>query len=235
MQDINKGDFAIVILAAGMGRNLKKYGNKSLFALPGHETIIARQIRMCRAAFGGVPITVVVGYEGDRIEKLYGDSVSVVENEFYEFTSTARSLLMGLRTFKHKNVLVLHGDLLFNADALKGNYTGSFVLVDDAECIWNNEVGIGIVDDHAQNLCYGLNPKWAQISFLLSDDCELIKFYCRKNAGHRKMFDFELINMLIDRNRQIGCARIPNSHVFDIDHPKLLKRAIAKDENIMLS
>ena len=104
-----------VILAAGMGTRLGHERPKSLTVLQNGETIMARQIRNIRAAFGKkAQITIVVGYRLEDIIEEFPDE-NFVYNEAYDMTNTSKSLLRALRSLPKENGVVwMNGDVVFD-------------------------------------------------------------------------------------------------------------------------
>lgn len=108
-----------IILAAGMGTRLGRELPKSLTALDNGETIMARQIRNIRAAFGRkAVINVVVGYRLEEIIETFPDE-KFIYNEKYDSTNTSKSLLRALRSIKtRQGVVWMNGDVVFDEDLL---------------------------------------------------------------------------------------------------------------------
>jgi len=104
-----------LILAAGMGTRLGRSLPKALTILDGGETIMNRQIRNIRAAFGPkAHITIVVGYKSEHIVETFPDE-NFVYNEQYDMTNTSKSLLRGLKSIpKNKGVVWMNGDVVFD-------------------------------------------------------------------------------------------------------------------------
>lgn len=108
-----------VILAAGMGTRLGKSHPKALTVLDNGETIMARQIRNIRSAFGkDTKITIVVGYKLDEIIDQFRYE-NFVYNAEYDMTNTSKSLLKALQSIsKHDDVIWMNGDVVFDDDIL---------------------------------------------------------------------------------------------------------------------
>jgi choline kinase len=108
-----------VILAAGMGTRLGKSRPKALTVLDNGETIMARQIRNIRSAFGkNAKITIVVGYKLEEIIEEFRYE-NFVYNAEYDMTNTSKSLLKALQSInKHDDVIWMNGDVVFDDDLL---------------------------------------------------------------------------------------------------------------------
>jgi choline kinase len=103
-----------IILAAGKGSRL----NGTAGELPkclvevGGMTLVERQIRVLeRAGIGDV--TVVVGYQADRVRQACGHGVAYVENARYAHTNSLYSLWMA-RPLLSEAFVVLNCDVLFH-------------------------------------------------------------------------------------------------------------------------
>lgn len=127
-----------VILAAGMGTRLGLSEPKALTPLADGRTIIDRQLRRLRNAFGeDVDITIVVGYRADRFAFL-SQSVALVTNARFAVTNTSKSLLIALENVGPGPVLWLNGDVVFH-ETILGRVKAavendeSFMVVNQAE------------------------------------------------------------------------------------------------------
>lgn len=108
-----------VILAAGMGTRLGKPHPKALTVLDNGETIMARQIRNIRSAFGPkAQINIVVGFQLDKIIDSFPDE-TFIYNEEYDVTNTSKSLMRALNNINTNNGVVwMNGDVVFDEDLL---------------------------------------------------------------------------------------------------------------------
>lgn len=114
------GPAQAIILAAGRGTRLGAHGNdlpKTLLRF-GDESILERQLGLCRRVFGDVDVTIVVGHEADAVRAVGGPGVRYVENGDYGRTNTAVSLAMA---FAHdgRDALVLNGDVMLDEAAMR--------------------------------------------------------------------------------------------------------------------
>lgn len=108
----------VVILAAGMGTRLGRPHPKPLTPLADGASILGRQLRCLRRAFGEtVDVTVVVGFRAEEVMAA-APGVLFAYNERYEHTNTASSLLRALRLARPGGVLWLNGDVVFDPGLL---------------------------------------------------------------------------------------------------------------------
>jgi choline kinase len=107
-----------IILAAGAGTRLNGTAGQSPKCLleVGGITLIERQIAILAAA-GIEQITVVVGYEADRVRRVCGQRVTYVENPQYSETNSLYSLWLA-RPLLYGGFVVLNCDVLFHPGLL---------------------------------------------------------------------------------------------------------------------
>lgn len=103
-----------IILAAGKGTRLNGTAGEAPKCLleVGGITLIERQIALLAAA-GIDQITVVVGYEADRVRRVCGQRVTYVENVQYAQTNSLYSLWLA-RPLLYGGFVVLNCDVLFH-------------------------------------------------------------------------------------------------------------------------
>lgn len=106
-----------IILAAGKGTRLNGHDlkPKCLFEVGG-QTLLARQLESLREA-GINEIVIVLGFEADRIRRLYEHTASFVINERFEETSSLYSLWLA-REHLLDGFVVLNCDVLFHPQLL---------------------------------------------------------------------------------------------------------------------
>ena len=108
----------VIIMAAGIGSRLagiSKNQPKCLIEIR-NETLIKRMIRLCKEK-GLNNITVVTGYKHKNIEEELGNSVTYIENPFYNITNSISSLWLA-RDFLVGDVLLMNADLYFEDNIL---------------------------------------------------------------------------------------------------------------------
>jgi len=106
-----------IILAAGKGTRLNGVDlkPKCLFEVGG-ETLLARQIAALRE-FGVDDIVIVLGFEAERIRRLYEHTATFVINSRFEETSSLYSLWLA-REHLLDGFVVLNCDVLFHPELL---------------------------------------------------------------------------------------------------------------------
>jgi choline kinase len=216
----------IVIPAAGLGRRMKSYGPKALVPV-GPEPLIVRQVRLLTAAHPGARLTVVAGFEADRVRRALPVGVRVLVNPDYAETNVARSLQLGVAAV-HRNrpVLLVYGDLAFGPEALAAMpRTESAVLIDTAPGR-ESEVGVNVVDGRAVHFSYGLETRWAQIAILMPHEKRLFLAACRR-PGSERLFGFELLNAVLEAGGEFRAVAPPGLRLVEVDTSRDIDRAAA--------
>lgn len=103
-----------LILAAGIGSRLGHDLPKALIPW-GDGCIIDHQLDRLEQA-GITDVTVVVGFEADRVKAHVGDrpGVRFIVSDRYNDTNTSKSMLMGLQDMPDGAVVTLNGDVVFD-------------------------------------------------------------------------------------------------------------------------
>ncbi len=124
-----------IILAAGMGTRLGGDVPKPLTQLIEEKSIIDLQIEKLTPLVGRENIMLVLGYKKNQFMERFPDLTFAI-NDQYQFTNTAKSLLVALDTITGEDILWMNGDIYFDAEILEllTNVPGSAVLVDTKEC-----------------------------------------------------------------------------------------------------
>lgn len=215
----------IVIVSAGMGKRMKSIGPKANIFLSDGETVLERQIRFFRSRYPEYKIVVVVGFMKDKIKYGKYKDVTFVENEDFENTNSARSILCALESCSCDEAIICCGDLVFNENMIKNIDEFYSCLVMDTNAQYRSlEVGCMIEDSVVINFDYGIYPKWSQIAFLQKREIELFKYVARKPKTH-KWFIFEVINESIKIGAVYGTHFHKDAHMVEIDCPQDIKRA----------
>lgn len=114
-----------IILAAGVGTRLYPYTKntpKCLVRLEERETIIERAIRLLYQNDPSAHITVVVGFESEKIVTILKNhpNCSFVHNPFYSITNSVASLWFARDILQSgKPVVILNADIVFSQDFAK--------------------------------------------------------------------------------------------------------------------
>lgn len=111
---------------------------------------------------------------------------------------------MGLRICLSSNILVVHGDILFDKSCLDFS-TYSAITVDNHKRIRDTKVGL--TKDGDKNLIaldYGLQNKWSQIAFFTGKELELLRKTI-KERNKDSLCTFEIINHIVNKGGKFRC------------------------------
>lgn len=220
---------SIIIPVAGVARRMKSYGPKSLINL-GNSNLLTHQINCLREVFINPEIILVSGFEYDKIDKFikrFLTDIKVVYNNNYYTTNVAYSVALGLKEAQHNDIIVVLGDLFFNANALHDINTWQYntLLIDKSCNMDKREVGVATQYDKVVHMAYGLEEKWAQI-MLLQKKASAFFQQLAQLAQNRKAFTFQIVNQMIDKGVVFDYSYLSAaSKVVDIDIPKDIERA----------
>lgn len=224
---VHSQNLTVIIPCAGLGRRMKSYGPKSLLSLYGGTTVLDRQLQHVWDVFPKAEVNLVVGFEAVKIRKHVkekGYPVRIIYNQEYQNTNVAYSIAFGLQANINQNVLLVYGDLVFNAALMRGiSATGSSaLLVDNHKQMKEDEVGVVHVGGQATHMAYGLDTKWMQIAFLRKPEQEAFEEIAMQPKA-RKWFGYEVINQVIDEGGVFEVLEPVNSKVAEIDNYKDLQ------------
>lgn len=214
---------SIIIPAAGLGSRMKSYGPKSLIKIKDSTTIIENQLKHIFKYFYKPQVILVTGFKSDKIENFLSDKrIDIVKNDAWETTNVGYSIMLGMTKVKHKNLIILNGDLVFNAWALKAPFgIYSMLLVDKLGYMKDEEVGCLISNSEVINVMYDLPQKWAQISYFTGKEFELLKYNIAKSGDDYPFrFTFEIINDIIGDGGKFFAHSPPRMKITDIDSSK---------------
>lgn len=211
----------IVILAAGVGSRTRSYEPRCLLKY-NKKTILDNQIEVLTSLFNKAEISIVGGFDINKIIRKVGKTVRVIENQMYENTNSGESLRLGINNSMLDNILFLHGDLIISPEIFDNvKMDQSFLLVDSGNQFEEKEVGITIVDGVATVLSYSLPTKWCQIAYLAESELCILKKLMMKNDFPSKTFlTFEVINKIIENNGKLNCFEIGKGFIKEIDSLK---------------
>lgn len=186
------------------------------------KTILDNQIEVLTSLFNKAEISIVGGFDINKIIRKVGKTVRVIENQMYENTNSGESLRLGINNSTLDNILFLHGDLIISPEIFDNvKMDQSFLLVDSGNQFEEKEVGITIVDGVATVLSYSLPTKWCQIAYLAESELCILKKLMMKNDFPSKTFlTFEVINKIIENNGKFNCFEIGKGFIKEIDSLK---------------
>jgi choline kinase len=185
---------AYIILSAGAGRNMRTKGAKALLRYDG-VAVLDHQIRAITSFDKNADISVVVGFEGDKIIKHISNmqyDVRILYNYNFKLTSQSESWRLALNSTRTIDYYLIHGDIIFNKSILKMR-NKSTVILDKAI---SNKKSIGVLHQNGVvfNMGYGFPEKWSQIVYISKQDYALSKTIL--NSFKTNKMTFEVLNMI---------------------------------------
>jgi len=214
--------YSIIIPAAGIGTRMRSYGPKPLLKLTSTLDIITNQLNIINNVFTNKEIILVAGFEAVKVFNRTDNYIIKIENERYETTNVVRSLGMGLRAATTDNVVIIHGDLVFNQAFLNQCVFGehSTMVIDRPDgCMSDEEVGCTIFNSKIEHFCYNLKPKWTQVAFFTKKELKLLQNIAW-NKEKERLFHFEALNEIINRGGKFQPLQITTGNVVDVDSSK---------------
>ncbi len=221
-----KRGLSVIIPAAGIGSRMKYYSPKPLIELRRQQTVLGRQVSLVKEEYPDAEVIAVLGFEAEKIIKQLPNDVKIVENERYHETNVVRSIGLALRIVPPDNdVLIVYGDLVFNATTIHNlTSNGSVAVVDKRKQLDCDEVGVTVVDGRATQFNYGLPDKWAQILFLADKELELFK-QVAWDAARKRWYGFEAMNEVIERGGIIKVSAPRRMKIVELDTPHHVEAA----------
>jgi CTP:phosphocholine cytidylyltransferase-like protein len=217
---------SVIIPAAGLGTRMKSYGPKSLIKIKNELTIIDNQLKYINKYLHKPEIIVVTGFESDKIKNHLKRrrSVRTVYNPAWETSNVVSSIGCGLAEAKNDNVLIVYGDLVFNAYAMKIPMSiNSMIITDSGSYMKSDEVGCVVNSNTLEQMMYGLDDKWAQICYLTGYELKMMKELCC-NTKYENYYGFEIINQIINSGGVFSTFAPKNIKITDVDTSKDLQK-----------
>lgn len=216
-----------IILNAGVSTRMKTYEPRAILKI-NDSTLIETQYSVLKQA-GFKNIRTVVGYKSDKlIKKINHLPIEIIKNNDYEETNNAYSLKLAYKT-SDKQVLLTHGDILFDLNAVSFNKNESCLVVDRANRMKSKEVG-AVCSDTVTNLSYGISTKWCQIAFFTGKEFELL-YEVLMTTNVKKKLTFEIINNVINSGGIFKHYENPDMKILEIDSVGDFRNEKDKDFN----
>jgi choline kinase len=220
-------ELSVIILSASPGKRMAIYGPRSLLPLKNKTTLIDYQLDIIQNLYPNSAVTIVAGFESDKvIQHLKNKRISIVINQGYEDQGPVGSLRLGLLANNNKHALIIHGDIFFNADTIRGIVGDtSRLLIDSDNRLSKDEIGLSIIKGLVSNLSYSWPTKWGQIAFIHNNDMGILKDFVY-DSSHNKFYTHEAINHLIDNDCQLYPHTGNNIQLVEIDSFQEYKKLI---------
>ncbi len=205
--------YTIIIPAAGMGYRIN-YHVKSLLDING-KTLIERQLNTIHQVFKQKEIIVVLGHRAETVQEKTPLNLIKVVNKDYAKTNVVHSIGEALNHITTPRVIIIYGDLFFNAKAISLPFRNESAVV-LSQTMSKKEVGVNEQAGKLINMYYELDDKWGQIAYYTEKELSLLGEVCRATKNKR-MFGFECINEILDMGGKFNVFRPKNSITYDID------------------
>jgi choline kinase len=155
-----------IILAAGKGSRLDAVSGEAVKCLVklGGMSLIERQIHYLRAA-GIDDITVVVGFQAERVRRICGPEVRFIENSIFVDTNSLYSLWLA-RELYSEGFVVMNSDVLFHphllSDLLNSKYEDALLISFREGTVYSDEeMKVKIRAGRLVDISKSMNPQEA--------------------------------------------------------------------------
>lgn len=212
----------IIILADLIPAKMKSYGPTPLFKLPSGDYLIDIQLTALEKSYPNSNIILTVGYMAESVADKKKD-LRLVENQLFETTNHIESLRLALNNSTCQHVMIIHGDVLFDADSIDNiTRSGSSILIDEKECLPKNSIGVTVVDNRATVFSYAIKEKWTGIVFLKGKELKLFKQFC-KDKIYNKRCSHEALNWVLEHEGSLDVYSNPARNFTKIESGKQLR------------
>lgn len=199
----DKNRLSVIILAGTIGYRMKSYGPQCLFRTSDKQTILDLQVQVINMAYPNSEITIVTGFEADKVIKKAPQNLRIVENQLYEDTNTIEEARLALNSIIDNHVLIIHSDIIFNFDAIDSiTKNESCILYDKDGHMPTEDIGVTIIDNKATIFSYGVENKWCYIAYLQGQELDLFRKFCRQR-DNKRLFVHEGLNYILNKRGKL--------------------------------
>jgi len=228
-----------IILAAGLGKrlgNLTQNNTKCMVEIHG-KTLIERSLDNLSQA-GVTRVVLVIGYEGQKVVDLLGDSYAdmelvYVENPIYNKTNNIYSLYLAKEYLTDRDTILLESDLIYDASILNkliaceepnlavvAKYEswmdGTVVTLDDKNNILNFIPKSHFDYQQLNNYYKTVNIYKLSKNFSSSHYVPFLEAYC-KALGHNEYYEQVLRVITLLENSDLKAFKIDTEKWYEID------------------
>lgn len=184
-----------ILLSAGIGRGMMTKGSKSLLLYDGTE-VLDYQISTIRKFDKNADIYVVIGFYSEKLTKYVLSknlNVRLIYNPNYKITSQTESLRLALNAVITGPYYIIHGDMIFNTDALIVKKTQCSVVISHSD---QNVKTVGVCHSNGKllNLSYGIGDSWGQIAYINKQNFSASKEILNSLKSNKQTYEY--INIL---------------------------------------
>lgn len=199
-----------ILLVSDITKGMKSIGSKSLLNISKASTVIEYQIQYLKKFYNPIDIYICVGFEHEKIIKITNKykNIHYIYHDEYETDNQTGSLVHCLKNTNINNALVINnGVLLLDKMPIDSDLTSIFItnkiLKTDFDIGSSNQTDI-------RYLFYDLPNKWLECIFLNNESITKI-LEISKKTHYKKLFLFEMINLLIENGIKIHTTNIKNN------------------------
>jgi len=224
-----KNALTVIIASAGIGRRMKSKGAKALLPVYSNMPILEHQLKTVWKAYPQANIIVAIGFQANKIRAYFRNKYPMrfVYNPNYETNNVLCSIALALESSMPSNLLILHGDIIFNVNTISAlNGTSSKILVlPTTTKDTTQEVGVVIQDNRVTNLSYGLSKTWGQMAYLTGDEAKHFESVAFNYEQYSNCFFHEGINEVINRGGVFYAHTPSNINFIEVDSLDDLSKA----------
>lgn len=220
----------VILVAASPVERMRGRGPVSLFDVGKGVCLLEKQLDIVSKTFPKSDIIVCVGFEAQKVINKINNrwtNVRFIINENYETTNIMHSIGLSYINTMPSDILVIHGDLLFNVCAMNSIVTpSSSILIDTGGLIRKEEIGISLnTKGNVSTISYGLEKKWGQMVYLTSTELTLFKKLMSNFKQHSNKFLHECLNIIINKGGTFVGVEPNKLRIIDIDNQDDLEKA----------
>lgn len=223
-----------LIVAAGLGMRLKPATEdipKPALEVGG-VPLIRRSVDIL-ASHGIDDVTVVVGYEQDRIRALLGDSVTYLVNEDFAATNNMASMYVGRHANADEPFLYLHADLWYDPEIIEiaSRQEGEIVFLVEEKLCGDEEMKVRVDNGYIKEADKAVPPsdaygEWLGITKFEPRGAEVFFDEVERTLTHsRELYDCAVVRDLAERGVVIEYADIGTLPWVEIDFHEDLEHA----------
>lgn len=207
----------VIIASAGIGKRMKSKGTKSLLTINGGTTILEQQIKNIWKVYPKADIIVVIGFQAYKLRSAFRgvQPIRFVYNPSYEINNVMYSVSLGIDCSISSNLLVMHGDIVFNTQTIADmcGPTSKILVLPESHQSVEQEIGVIVQGNMVTNLAYGLPRVWGQMVYVTGKESRHFEKIAFNHEISSNWFLFEGINNVISSGGAF-VAHSPNTMKF---------------------
>ncbi len=190
----DSSNITVVILASTPNPRMKTMPPVSLMTVDKQHNVLDLQVESIVAAYPQAQIVLVAGHDIGQVVDRRPKNVRIVENPLYEMTGEVDELRLGLNNVTTEHVIIIDGNVIFNAAAIKQlRGHGSCTLVDRSNQIDKDCLGVISNNSKIENIAFGVQDKWCYITYLQNKEFTILRRFINVRS-RGKLCVFESLN-----------------------------------------